>query len=87
MSMGDEGDGSRLTIELEPELGRRIEAAAAERRVSVSDYVVAALRGALDGDRAARASDEAAAWSRLSADSFARDWESEADAAYDGRRR
>ena len=83
MSMGDEREGSRLTIEVEPELGRRIEAAAAERRVSVGDYVVAALREALDGDRAARASGEATAWSQLSARSFARDWESDADAAYD----
>ena len=48
MSTRDERDNARLAIEIEPGLRKRIEAAAAERDMSVRDYVVAALREALD---------------------------------------
>jgi hypothetical protein len=67
---------------IEPELRTRIEAAAVERGMSVRDYAVAALQAALAGNRGglAATSDE---WSGLSHESFARDWESEADAVYD----
>ena len=82
MAMRDERERFRLTIEIEPDLRRRLETAAAERGVPVRDYVVGALREALGSDRSKSAADEAA-WSRLSARSFARDWESDADAAYD----
>ena len=83
MSTWDERGASPFAIELEPELRSRIEAAAATRGVSIRDYVVAALQAALAGNKAepAATSDE---WSRLSHGSFARDWDSDADAVYDG---
>ena len=73
---------ARLSIDVGPELRRQIELAAAERNVSVCDYVVAILRRALAGERD-EASPEARGWAQLSARSFARDWESEEDRAYD----
>jgi hypothetical protein len=43
MTTQDKGERSRQAIEIEPELRQRIEAAAAERGISIQDYVVAAL--------------------------------------------
>ena len=83
MSTRDTRDDAHLAIDIEPELRERIEAAAAERGVSLRDYVVAALREALDNNGTERSSDQSVAWSQLSARSFARDWESDADAIYD----
>ncbi|MBA3415345.1 MAG: hypothetical protein H0U10_08995 [Chloroflexia bacterium] len=77
------GNESHLAIEIEPELRTRIVAAAAERGVSVRDYVVAALRQALASTGPERAADDSIEWSRLSSRSFARDWDSDADAVYD----
>jgi hypothetical protein len=51
--------------------------------VSLRDYVVAALREALNDNGAERTSDQSVSWSQLSAHAFARDWESDADAIYD----
>jgi hypothetical protein len=80
-------DKSLLTIEIEPALRSRIEAAAAKRGVSLRDYVIAALRHALDHHRAEQFVDESSVltstWSRLSVPSFSRDWDSDADAVYD----
>jgi len=81
--MRKERDESRLAIEIEPELRQRIETAAADRDISVRDYVVAVLRAALDSSGTARSSDAADEWNRLSIPSFGRDWESDADAVYD----
>jgi hypothetical protein len=83
MSKPTEGDELHLAIELEPELRRRIEAAAIERGVSIKEYVVSALRKALESNGAGRPSNESGEWSRLSHPSFARDWDSDADAVYD----
>lgn len=83
MSTRDTRDDAHLAIDIEPELRKRIEAAAAERGVSLRDYVVAALREALDNYGTERSSDQSVAWSQLSGHSFARDWESDADAIYD----
>ena len=80
MATQEERDPSRLAIEIEPELRQRIETAAAGRGMSLRDYVVAALRVALKHNGAERT---AAEWGQLSARSFARDWESDADAVYD----
>ncbi len=82
MPTRDERDDARLAIDIEPELRQRIEAAAAERDMSVRDYVVAVLREVLD-NRAERPSAQLSEWSQLSVRSFARDWESDADAIYD----
>jgi hypothetical protein len=83
MSTRNERDESFLSVEIEIELRNRIEAAAAERDMSLRDYVAAALHDALDSQRVARPSNQSDAWSRLSVPSFARDWESDADAIYD----
>jgi len=83
MSTQDERDESRLAIEIEPELRERIETAAAERGVSMRDYVVATLREALDSNGSQWSSGQSVEWSQLSVRSFARDWESDVDAAYD----
>ena len=81
MSTRNERGDPPYAIEIEPELRAGIEAAAAKWGVSVRDYVAAALRAALAGHGdAAGAAD---GWSRLSHRSFARDWETEADAVYD----
>jgi hypothetical protein len=83
MSTRDDRDDAHLAIEIEPGLRKRIEVAAAERGVSLRDYVVAALREALNDNGAERTSDQSVSWSQLSAHAFARDWESDADAIYD----
>lgn len=67
----------RLSIEVEPDLGRRLKVAAAERDVSVREFVLDAIRRALADQ------DEDLDWIRLSEPAFARDWDSEADAVYD----
>ncbi|MBI4494073.1 MAG: hypothetical protein HY690_14895 [Chloroflexi bacterium] len=74
---------ARLSIDVEPELRRRIKIAAAERDLSVKDYVVAVLRRALEAEGHLQTPAEGMAWAQLSARSFARDWESEEDQVYD----
>jgi len=83
MQKPDEGDEMRLAIEIEPGMRKRIEAAAAARGVSIKDYVVTALRQALDSSEPGRPSDVPGEWGNLSNGSFARDWISDADAVYD----
>jgi len=83
MSTRNERDESLLSIEIEIELRNRIEAAALERGLSLRDYVAAALRDALASHGVAVPSNQSDEWSRLSIPSFARDWESDADAVYD----
>ena len=83
MTTLDEHQGLRLAINLDPYLAHRVGIAAAERNASVRDYIVSVLRvtvaqGRIESDRA-----KAQAWSRLSSRSFARDWDSDADAIYD----
>lgn len=83
MANQHDGEEVRLAIELEPDLRRRIAAAAAERGMAIKDYVVEVLRQALDTNGVARRRDGSADWSRLSSRSFARDWDSDADSVYD----
>ncbi len=83
MTTRDDRNKARLAIEIEPELRQRIETAAAERGMAVRDYVVAVLHNALASSGAERPSDASGEFSRLSIPSFARDWESDADAVYD----
>src|SRR5690349_8780687 len=72
----------RLSIEVEPELRRSIEEAAAERGQSIREYVVDALRRALAADDLDDRA-ETAQWAQLAARSFARDWDSAEDEVYD----
>jgi hypothetical protein len=83
VSTRDERDEPRLTIDIGPELRKRVELAAAERGMTVRDYVAAALLQALESYGIEQRFDESARWSRLSIPSFARDWKSDADAIYD----
>jgi hypothetical protein len=82
MTTGEERPTSPLSVEVEPKLRRRLEDAAAHRRIPVREYVIEVLEQAVDEQpRSIRPDD--AAWSRLSAGAFARDWDSDADAVYD----
>lgn len=72
-----------LSIEVEPDLHRQIQAAAAAQRLCVRDYVVSALRRAVEGSPGDRSANGDAGWAALSAGAFARDWDSDADAVYD----
>ena len=74
---------ARLSIDIDPELRERIKGAAAERDLSIRDYVLTILRRALDAEWRSEAPEESRRWAQLSAASFARDWESEEDQVYD----
>jgi len=67
---------ARLSIDVTPELRRRLKVAAATRDLSVREYVETILRQVLEAEERGETTAERAAWSRLSARSFARDWES-----------
>src|SRR3954453_12186673 len=56
---------TRLSIDVEPELRRRIEIAAAARDLSVREYVEAILRQALEAEAQGADAAEQAAWSTL----------------------
>jgi len=77
------GQRVRLSVDIEPELRKRIKLVATERDMTVHDYVAAVLRRALAEAERERAAAESASWAPLSARAFARDWESEADGIYD----
>ena len=70
----------RLLIDVERDLRQQIERAAARQSVSMQDYVISVLRRAAVLDEHENAD---VGWGRLSARSFARDWESDEDAVYD----
>lgn len=74
--VSEEARKPRLSIEIDPDLRRRLKIAAARRDVTIRDYVLAAVTRALDGD-------DRDAWTRLSEPSFARDWDAEGDEVYD----
>ncbi len=69
-----------LSIDVEPELRQQIEHAASTQNISMQDYIVSILRRAMSEDENET---DGAAWGRLSARSFARDWASDEDAVYD----
>jgi hypothetical protein len=66
---------ARLSIDVEPELRRRIKIAAAARDLSVREYVEAILRQALEAEAWGEATAEQVDWSTLSAGGLARDAE------------
>jgi hypothetical protein len=84
MEMGN-SDGphsAQLVIDLNPELQRKIEAAAARRELAVPEFVIETVQRALEREPE-EGDDEGAAWAQLSMRSFARDWDSEEDQVYD----
>lgn len=74
---------ARLSIDVEPDLRRRIWIAAAVHDLSVRDYVAGVSERAIAAEAGDQAQDEPAAWSQLSAQAFIRDWASEEDQVYD----
>lgn len=68
----------RLTADVDPDLKHLVKISAERRASSVSDWVEEAIRRELE-----REEGEGAPISRLSAPAFARDWDSDEDAAYD----
>ena len=83
MSPTSTGQRVRLSIDVEPGLRRKIKIAAANRDLSIRDYVESVLRQAIAQEDSGETSADSAAWTQLSTRSFARDWESEADQVYD----
>lgn len=73
---------ARLSIDIEPELRKRLKIAAAEKEMSVREYVVGLLKQALAAEERSKPAEEEG-WARLSARSFARDWASAEDQVYD----
>lgn len=73
----------RLSIEVEPELHRRVKIAATERDMTVRGYVVRLLEGVAAEEARRKGNGETADLARLGAAAFARDWESEEDSVYD----
>lgn len=77
-----------LSVEVEPDLHRRVEIAAAERDMKIEDFVVRVLEDVAgpererhdDGASDCEAGEELA---HISAAAFARDWDSEEDSVYD----
>ena len=71
---------ARLSIDVEPELHRRIKGAAAARDLSVREYVEAILRRALEAEAQGEDAAEQAVWSILPARGLAQDVEQDATA-------
>jgi hypothetical protein len=69
---------SRLSVDVDPDVRRRLKVEAASRDLSIRSYLEGVIRKALADKRNADKS-----WAALSARSFARDWGSEEDSAYD----
>jgi len=67
---------ARLTLDVDPELRRRLEIAAAAHDQTITTYVEWAIRSALAEE------EHDAEWTRLSSAVFMRDWDSEEDAIY-----
>ena len=83
MTVNSNTPGARLSIDIEPELRRKIEVAAARWDLPVRDHVVGILQRVLAEEERATDAVEGAAWAELSARAFARDWVSEEDRVYD----
>ncbi len=79
MEAGEKRRRVRLSLEVEPELHRRVKIAATRRDMTIKDYVVGLLEEASE----AYEDGLTAPVSRMSVPAFARDWESEEDSAYD----
>ena len=76
-------DHSQLLIAVDHDLEVRIKQAADARDLSVSDYVTAILRQAVEAEDEEGEAGRQQRWSQLSAGAFARDWESDEDSVYD----
>jgi hypothetical protein len=83
MAISDQQPRVRLSVDLEPELRRKIKVAAARKDLSMRDYVVTTLQRAIAQEERDSTLSVEGSWSRISARSFARDWNSPEDEEYD----
>lgn len=83
MASNTERHRARLSIDVEPELQRRIKIAAAKRNLSVREYVINVLRHALAADESGETPNGEAARAWSSARSFARDRDSDEHQAHE----
>ncbi len=84
MTTDTRSNDGQIIIDLDPELQHQIEAAAAQRNLSVRDYVMMAVQDALVVELDQELGRQnATREGQLSARSFVRDWESPEDQAYD----
>lgn len=74
---------ARLSIDVEPATRMRLKIAAARKGSSLREYCLQAILRQLDEEFPASVREEDEAWSQLSAEVFARDWDSEEDSVYD----
>lgn len=68
---------ARLSMDVDPQLRRRLKMVAAAHDQTVTEYVERALQRTLAEE------EQQISWSRLSAPAFDRDWNSDEDAIYD----
>lgn len=85
MAANPERHRTRLSLDIEPELQRKIKSAAAEQNLPIHDYVVTILQRALAAANQDHTASAGIAWTQLSIPSFARDWDwdSDEDQVYD----
>ena len=76
-------DQVNLTIEVDRNLRRQIEQAAASHDLSVRDYVIAILERVTTAEALGGSPENRGEWAQLSAQAFARDWRSDEDSVYD----
>ncbi len=81
--MAVESEHRSLSIEVGPELRRKIEVAAAKQELPLRDYIIEVLDRATAESVDPDASVDNEVWAKLSARSFARDWASDEDSVYD----
>lgn len=81
--MSNPNPRARLSIDVEPEMRRKIKIIATEKDISVRDYVITILQHAIEEEERHGTITEGAAWAGLSARAFIRDWISEEDRVYD----
>ena len=77
-------DQVNLAIEVDHNLRRQIEQAAASHDLSVRDYVIAILERATTAEALGGTPENRGEWAQISARAFARDWQSDEDGVYDG---
>jgi hypothetical protein len=84
MTMTEQRRGRvQLTVEIESDLREQIEQSAAQRTLSVNEYVVSILREAMAHDEGDNDVGGPGNWAALSAPTFVRDWQSDEDGVYD----
>lgn len=81
--MAVDSEHRSLSIEVGPELRRKIEVAAAKQELPLRDYIIEVLDRATAESVEPDVSTDSEIWAKLSARSFVRDWASEEDSVYD----